>query len=115
MLKTITRSPIVIKELLAVAEDLRKGARSIKEIVQFDDEELTEEKIENKTRQTLKVLDKIGALYDVGAQAGRQAGGHAEVQEAPLPARALRGGAHAHRDVATGALARVQPASSASG
>ena len=65
VLKTITRSPIVVKELLAVAEDLRKGARSIKEIVQFDDEELTEEKIENKTRQTLKVLDKIAHLYGV--------------------------------------------------
>jgi RNA polymerase primary sigma factor len=63
VLKTITRSPIVVKELLAVAEDLRKGARSIKEIVQFDDEELTEEKIENKTKQTLKVLDKIGQMY----------------------------------------------------
>jgi RNA polymerase primary sigma factor len=63
VLKTITRSPIVVKELLAIAEDLRKGTRSIKEIVQFDDEELTEEKIENKTRQTLKILDKIAALY----------------------------------------------------
>ena len=63
VLKTITRSPIVVKELVAIAEDLRQGARSIKEIVQFDDEELTEEKIENKTRQTLKVLDKIGHLY----------------------------------------------------
>jgi hypothetical protein len=28
---------------------LRNGSRSIKEIVQFDDEELTEEKIEQKT------------------------------------------------------------------
>jgi RNA polymerase primary sigma factor len=63
VMKTTTRSPIVIKELLAIAEDLRKGTRSIKEIVQFDDEELTDEKIENKTKQTLKVLDKIAALY----------------------------------------------------
>ena len=63
VLRTISRSPIVIKELLAVAEDLRKGDRSIKEIVQFDDEELTEEKIENKTRQTLKVFDKLENLY----------------------------------------------------
>jgi len=63
VLKTISRSPIVIKELLAVADDLRKGARSIKEIVQFDDEELTEEKIERKTKATLKILDKIGRLY----------------------------------------------------
>jgi RNA polymerase primary sigma factor len=64
VLKTITRSPIVVKELVAIADDLRKGARSIKEIVQFDDEELTEEKIEQKTKQTLKVLDKISHLYD---------------------------------------------------
>ncbi len=65
VLKTITRSPIVVKEMVAIAEDLRTGTRSIKEIVQFDDEELTEEKIENKTRATLKVLDKIASLYDL--------------------------------------------------
>ncbi len=47
-----------------MGEDLRKGARSIKEIVQFDDEELTEEKIDNKTKQTLKYIDKIAKLYD---------------------------------------------------
>jgi len=64
VLKTITRSPIVIKELLEVAKDLREGNRTIKEIVVFDDEELSEEKIENKTRRTLKTLEKIGALYE---------------------------------------------------
>ena len=63
VLKTITRSPIILKELLTIGEDLRNGTRSIKEIVQFDDEELTEEKIENKTKKTLKVLDKIAKLY----------------------------------------------------
>jgi RNA polymerase primary sigma factor len=65
VMKTITRSPIVVKELIAIAEDLRSGTRSIKEIVVFDDEELTEEKIENKTKQTLKILDKIAGLYDL--------------------------------------------------
>ena len=65
VLKAITRSPIVVKELRAIAEDLRRGSRSIKEIVQFDDEELTEEKIQNKTRQTLKLLDGIGQAYGV--------------------------------------------------
>jgi RNA polymerase primary sigma factor len=63
VLKTITRSPLVLKELLSIGEDLRKGTRSIKEIVQFDDEELTEEKIENKTKKTLKVLERIGNFY----------------------------------------------------
>ncbi|HEV2287953.1 MAG TPA: RNA polymerase sigma factor RpoD [Candidatus Acidoferrales bacterium] len=63
VLKTITRSPLVLKEVMAIGDDLRRGARSIKEIVQFDDEELTEEKIENKTKQTLKQLDRIAKLY----------------------------------------------------
>jgi RNA polymerase primary sigma factor len=49
VLKATTRSPIVTKELQAIAEDLRHGRRSIKEIVRFDDEELTQEKIDRKT------------------------------------------------------------------
>jgi RNA polymerase primary sigma factor len=65
VLKSISRSPIVLKELLATGEDLRKGLRSIKEIVRFDEEELAEEKIEKKTRYTVRVIDKIEKLYDV--------------------------------------------------
>jgi RNA polymerase primary sigma factor len=63
VLKTISRAPLILKELLQVGEDLRNGSRSIKEIVQFDDEELTEEKIEAKTKETLKQIDKIAKLY----------------------------------------------------
>jgi len=63
VMKAITRSPIIIKEIIAVGEDLRNGVRSIKEIVQFDDEELTEEKIANKTKQTLRKIGKITELY----------------------------------------------------
>jgi len=63
VLKTITRAPLILKELLQVGEDLRTGSRSIKEIVQFDDEELTEEKIEHKTKETLKQIDKVAKLY----------------------------------------------------
>ena len=63
VLKTITRAPLILKELLQVGEDLRTGSRSIKEIVKFDDEELTEEKIEAKTKETLKQIDKVAKLY----------------------------------------------------
>ena len=74
VLKTITRSPIIVKELMAVADDLRAGTRSIKEVVQFDEEELTDEIIEDKTQGTLKVLDKIMALYAIALkQAGKLA------------------------------------------
>jgi len=68
VMKAITRSPIVIKELIAVGDDLRKGARSIKEIVQFDDEELTETKIANKTKRTLKYIDRIAELYETALE-----------------------------------------------
>ena len=63
VMKAITRSRIVIKEIIAVGEGLRKGVRSIKEIVQFDNEELTEEKTANKTKQTLRQIEKIAELY----------------------------------------------------
>jgi RNA polymerase primary sigma factor len=63
VMKAITRSPIIIKEIIAVGEGLRNGVCSIKEIVQFDDEELTEEKIANKTKHTLRQIEKIAELY----------------------------------------------------
>ena len=77
VLKTIARAPLILKELLQVGEDLRNDSRSIKEIVQFDDEELSEEKIEAKTKKTLKQIDKIAALYSL---ATKQA---AKLQRAP--------------------------------
>ncbi len=66
VLKAISRSPIVLKELMEVGKALRQGVRPIKEVVRFNEEELTEEKINEKTRQTLRVIRKIEQLYDVG-------------------------------------------------
>ena len=63
VLKTVTRAPLILKEMLQVGEDLRNDTRSIKEIVQFDDEELTEEKLEERLKDTLKQIDKVKALY----------------------------------------------------
>jgi len=63
VLKTTSRAPVLLKELLQIGEDLRNGSRSIKEIVQFDDEDLTEEKVEAKMRDTNKQIDKIAKLY----------------------------------------------------
>ena len=65
VLKTISRSPIVLKALIAVADELRNSIRPIKEIIHFDDEDLTPEKIESKTRQTLQLIDKIAKFYDL--------------------------------------------------
>ena len=66
VLKTISRSPIVLKELMAIGGELRNGTRRIKETIQFDEEELTTERIEDKTRCTLRIIGKIEKLYDAG-------------------------------------------------
>jgi len=68
VLKTISRSPAVLKELIKIGREIREGARSIKEVVQFDDDELTIGRIEEKTRHTLRIIDKIERLYAVGLQ-----------------------------------------------
>ena len=66
VLKTISRSPIVLKELMAIGEELRKDTWLIKKIVRFDEEEVTEEQTKNKTRHTLRIIDKIEKLYELG-------------------------------------------------
>jgi RNA polymerase primary sigma factor len=63
VMKSITRSPIIVAELVSVAAALRQGTRSIKEVVQLADEEITEERIARKTCQTLREIDSIALLY----------------------------------------------------
>jgi len=41
-LKALSRSPLVIRQILVLGEDLKRGIRSITEVVVFDEEELTE-------------------------------------------------------------------------
>jgi RNA polymerase primary sigma factor len=72
VLKSISRSPIVLKELISVGEELRNGTLSIKKIIQFDQEELTEEETENKTREVLRIIGKIEQLYAVARKQAAQ-------------------------------------------
>ncbi|MFI5098321.1 MAG: RNA polymerase sigma factor RpoD [Candidatus Acidiferrales bacterium] len=66
VLKTVSRSAIVVKELIATGADIRSGGRPIKEVVQIDEDELTVEKVEEKTRQTLRIIDKVEKLHELG-------------------------------------------------
>ncbi|HEV8525831.1 MAG TPA: RNA polymerase sigma factor RpoD [Terriglobales bacterium] len=68
VLKAISRSPIVIREIIAVGEDLKKGVRSIKEIVTFDEEELTEEIVLNRIREITGRIDELARHYKKATQ-----------------------------------------------
>jgi len=109
VMKSVTRSPIVIKELIAVGDDLRKGGRSIKEIVQFDDEELTEEKIANKTKQTLKHIEKIAKLYDTGLKQAAKLEKNTEGEKEAVGKREVGCGKNARRNFARRPRHRLQP------
>ena len=72
VLKALSRSPIVIRHVLAIGEDLKRGARSIKEIVVFDEEEITEKVLQNGVKDTTCRIDELQKHYKRASQlAGR--------------------------------------------
>src|SRR5258707_2053099 len=63
VLKALARSPIVIRQVLAIGEDLKRGARSIKEIVVFDDEEITDKVLQNGVKDITCRIDDLQKHY----------------------------------------------------
>jgi RNA polymerase primary sigma factor len=59
VLKAISRSPIVIREIVALGDDLKRGVRNIKEVVIFDEEEVTEEILHARIKQTVSRVDTL--------------------------------------------------------
>ena len=59
VLKAISRSPIVIREVIALSDDLKRGVRNVKEVVIFDEEEITEEILQARVRQTVGRIDTM--------------------------------------------------------
>ncbi len=68
VLKALSRSPIVINELLALGEDLKKQVRSIKEVVTFDEEEITEDILDNRRKEFTGKIDELAKAYKKAAQ-----------------------------------------------
>ena len=63
VLKVLSRSPIVIRQILAIGEDLKRGVRSIKEIVNFDEEEITEKVLQNGVKDITFRIDELQKRY----------------------------------------------------
>src|SRR5580700_7185919 len=59
VLKAISRSPIVIREIVALGEDLKRGVRNVKEVVIFDEEELTEDVVQARVKATVARIDAL--------------------------------------------------------
>ena len=63
VLKTLSRSPIVIQTLFELAARLRAGQKSIKEVVVFDDDELTEDRVAARLKDIVATIEEMERLY----------------------------------------------------
>jgi len=63
VVKVLSRSPVIVREIVTLGDQLKTDPGIIKNILRFSDEELTEEKIEEKHQETIRVIEQIGATY----------------------------------------------------
>ena len=61
--KALSRSPVVIQALFAPARQLKAGEKSIKEVVVFDDDELTEERVAARMKEVVDTIEEMERLY----------------------------------------------------
>ena len=63
VLKSLSRSPVIVTEIISLGDQLMKDPSIIKDLIQFSDEELTDEKVEEKTRRNARKIDNISKTY----------------------------------------------------
>src|SRR5262252_5023083 len=63
VLKVLSRSPVIVREIITLGDQLKRDPGIIKDILRFTDEELTDEKIEEKHQETLHLIEQIGETY----------------------------------------------------
>ena len=63
VLKALSRSPVVIRQILAISKELKCGARSVRDIVALDGEEATEKIAQNSIKQLTSRIDELQKHY----------------------------------------------------
>ena len=64
VIKSISRTPKVTQEVLELGEQLKRGERTVRELVVFNEEEITDEKIAARQRELVKQVDRVKAASD---------------------------------------------------
>jgi RNA polymerase primary sigma factor len=63
VLKSLSRAPLVLQEICAVAEDIDRDVLSARDVVQIPDPILTDELVEEKRREFLAVAEEIARQH----------------------------------------------------
>ncbi len=58
-LKSLSRSPVIVSEIIALGKQLRTDHGMIRDVLKFKDEELTDDILERKLRLTFDLIDRI--------------------------------------------------------
>src|SRR3954454_10759593 len=67
VIKSISRTPLISKKVIHLGDQLHTGDRTIRELVIFNDEEITDERIVERSKQVQKQIDlvrKARAVYE---------------------------------------------------
>jgi len=63
VLKSLARTPLVIQEIISIAEEVAKDALSARDVIQIADPILTDELVEEKREEFRKISDDIARHY----------------------------------------------------
>ena len=59
VIKSISRTPTVAKNIIAMGDQLKAGARTIRELVIVQDDEITDERVDERAKEVRKQIDAI--------------------------------------------------------
>jgi RNA polymerase primary sigma factor len=63
VMRGVSRTPMAAQEVSRLIERLQAGELSVRDVVVFNEEEVTEDKLENKLKETLKLADKVAQAH----------------------------------------------------
>ncbi|MGH9313019.1 MAG: RNA polymerase sigma factor region1.1 domain-containing protein, partial [Vicinamibacterales bacterium] len=72
VIKSISRTPTIAKLVIHMGDQLKSGERTIRELVIFNDEELTDERIEERAKEVLKQIDAVRRAWQVVEKANEK-------------------------------------------
>ena len=68
VIKSISRTPKVRQEVIEMGEQLKRGERTVRELVVFNEEEITDEKIAARQRELVRQLERVKAAAEAAAK-----------------------------------------------
>ena len=59
VIKSISRTPTVAKNIIRMGEQLKAGERTVRELVIFQDDEITDERVDERSREVQKQIEAV--------------------------------------------------------